>query len=333
MNNFKLLLVVVVAASILITTANATSTVSVSGLSAGAFVAVQYQVAFSSEIVGAAILAGGPYWCANNSLNKAETACMLLPSEIKLSDCYSGTAYFYSINTIDNPSNLRNHKVWLFSGTFDTVVNSGVVKKLQQYYENYGVTTANINTNYNPPAEHAYITDDFGSKCSHLGNPYINNCNFDAAGKLLTHLWGTLQKPVTVVNNSQIITIDQSQYIPHKADPKSVGLNKHAFAYIPKGCANNKAACRLHIDFHGCKQTTDDIQDTYYTKVGLNEWAESNNLIVLYPQAVSNHDNPNGCFDWWGYTDFNYANKLGIQIATVKSMADALRAPSTVIIN
>jgi len=33
------------------------------GLSAGAFFAAQFHVAFSSELIGAGIIAGGPYYC------------------------------------------------------------------------------------------------------------------------------------------------------------------------------------------------------------------------------------------------------------------------------
>jgi pimeloyl-ACP methyl ester carboxylesterase len=45
------------------------SQVSVSGLSAGAFTAVQYLVAYSGSVVGAGVVAGGPYYCAaGNSL-------------------------------------------------------------------------------------------------------------------------------------------------------------------------------------------------------------------------------------------------------------------------
>jgi len=37
------------------------SRTSVSGLSSGAFMAVQYQVAFSGSVIGSGIVAGGPY--------------------------------------------------------------------------------------------------------------------------------------------------------------------------------------------------------------------------------------------------------------------------------
>lgn len=39
---------------------------SVSGLSSGAFMAVQIEVAHSKDIVGAGIVAGGPYACAES---------------------------------------------------------------------------------------------------------------------------------------------------------------------------------------------------------------------------------------------------------------------------
>ena len=42
----------------------ATGKTTVSGLSAGAFMAVQLQVAYSASIAGAGVVAGGPYYCA-----------------------------------------------------------------------------------------------------------------------------------------------------------------------------------------------------------------------------------------------------------------------------
>ena len=53
------------------------SDVTVSGLSSGAFMAVQLHVAYSSIISGAAVYAGGPYWCAMGNLNTAMMDCMV----------------------------------------------------------------------------------------------------------------------------------------------------------------------------------------------------------------------------------------------------------------
>ena len=48
----------------------------VSGLSSGAFMAVQMHVAFSDRIAGAGVIAGGPYGCAQGSLLLALDDCM-----------------------------------------------------------------------------------------------------------------------------------------------------------------------------------------------------------------------------------------------------------------
>jgi poly(3-hydroxybutyrate) depolymerase len=48
---------------------------SVSGLSSGGFMAVQFQIAHSSIVKGAGIVAGGPYFCAQNSVITATTLC------------------------------------------------------------------------------------------------------------------------------------------------------------------------------------------------------------------------------------------------------------------
>lgn len=60
---------------------------------------------------------------------------------------------------------------------------------------------------------------------------------------------------------------------------------------------------------------------------GLNEIAEANNLIILYPQASVSKIypyNPKGCWDWWGYDDIQvtpvtywYGTKQGRQIKTI----------------
>ena len=76
------------------------------------------------------------------------------------------------------------------------------------------------------------------------------------------------------------------------------------------------ATCHVHLNFHGCEQSHSVIGTEYVVNTGLNEWAETNNIIVIYPQAVGNDflGNPNACFDWWGYAGSNYATKAGAQL-------------------
>jgi len=59
-------------------------------------------------------------------------------------------------------------------------------------------------------------------------------------------------------------------------------MQSNGYIYVPKACADG-LKCKLHISFHGCSQTLDDVDEDYVTLTGLNEVAEANNIIVLYP--------------------------------------------------
>jgi poly(3-hydroxybutyrate) depolymerase len=75
--------------------------------------------------------------------------------------------------------------------------------------------------------------------------------------------------------------------------------------------------CRLHVAFHGCLQYRQLVGDAYYANAGYNRWAATNRIIVLYPPTVASPldpFNPNGCWDWWGYTDSDFDTRSGRQI-------------------
>ncbi len=67
----------------------------------------------------------------------------------------------------------------------------------------------------------------------------------------------------------------------------------------------------------------------YVEKAGFNRYADSNNIVVLYPQSRASNlmpMNPQACWGWWGYTDTNYANRKGQQIQAVVKLAQSLSA-------
>ena len=106
--------------------------------------------------------------------------------------------------------------------------------------------------------------------------------------------------------------------------PGDPSINDVGDVYVPVSCQQG-AACRVHIAFHGGLQTLDDIGTEYATKTGFNNWADTNNIIVLYPQAKKTLANNNqGFWDWWGYTGADYAFKSGVQMAAVRAMLDRL---------
>lgn len=72
------------------------------------------------------------------------------------------------------------------------------------------------------------------------------------------------------------------------------------------------------------------IGDTLVKGVGINEWADTNNMIVMYPQWIKTAGNPKGCNDWWGYStlrgvnDPKYDEKDAPQMKAVQLMIERM---------
>src|SRR5690242_103660 len=114
----------------------------VSGLSSGAFMAVQFDIAFSSFVKGTGVIAGGPYFCAQDDVTTATTVCSCtgfscsgapdVPSLIRITDRNAGQG------SIDPTSNLARQRFYLFSGTADTIVPQRVMDSLKTQYRSEG---------------------------------------------------------------------------------------------------------------------------------------------------------------------------------------------------
>jgi len=160
-------------------------TLSLSGISSGGSMAIQVHVAHSAIFQKMASIAGPPYRCAEGEIGTALSACTIEPMLINLNLMISTTGKYYSQGEIDDPTNLANSSVWLFSGTKDTIVHTGVVKKSLEYYQHYITNSKLIQFINTIPAEHSWVTDNYGNPCGIFKKPFLNNCNYDAAGILL----------------------------------------------------------------------------------------------------------------------------------------------------
>ena len=80
----------------------------------------------------------------------------------------------------------------------------------------------------------------------------------------------------------------------------------------------------MHIAFHGCGQNRTFIGDAFARDSGYARWADANNIIVLFPQTAATPLNPQGCWDWWGYTGREYLTRKAPQILAVRRMLDQL---------
>jgi len=134
--------------------------------------------------------------------------------------------------------------------------------------------------------------------------PYISYCDYDGAGIALNWIYGTLKPRNAGTLTGKVIQFDQSAYA---SNPKSISMDTIGYVFVPAACANG-AECRLHVSFHGCLQYAGTVGTQYVDHAGYNQWADTNNIIVLYPQTINSEfspSNPNGCWDWWGYNSGN----------------------------
>jgi poly(3-hydroxybutyrate) depolymerase len=318
--------------------ANITET-SVSGISAGAYMAGQFQIAHSEIVAGAAIIAGGPYGCAESiyadimvgpaavflNLSKAINGCMLnglalwgVPDPQLLATKVRRLAEDGRIDPLDG---LLADRVYLFSGTEDHTVVPSIVAAAVEFYARLGLKPDQLKFVTNIHAGHAFVTDGEGAACGLSAKPFVVDCDYDQAGEVLAHIYGKLN-PRSETPTGAYIEFDQQPFTSELADP---GLADRGVVYVPRTCAST-ATCRVHIAFHGCAQDKAAVGDAFVHDTGFARWADTNALVVLFPQVAASTMNPQGCWDWWGYTGHDYLTRDAPQIVAVHRMLLRLAA-------
>jgi len=298
----------------------------VAGISSGGFFGVQMHVAHSSVFKGAAIYAGGVYHCAQDSVELALIECggetvngqALYQNTLAQSEAYLDQQS--AAATIDAASNLQAQPVYLWSGTKDSVVNPQEMADLNSEYLHYGARVTFDNAFV---ADHGWESPDGEVPCTTAASPYMIACAqngqvYDSEQKWLTLFFGPLSARASALHGS-LMRFDQTEFGAGAAN----SMDTNGTVYVPQPCAAG-ATCGFVVVFHGCKQGHAFIGDTFVTESGVNAWADSNKIIVLYPYAVAAPGptpyNPNGCWDWWGYDDPNYSLKSGTQTSIVYRM-------------
>jgi poly(3-hydroxybutyrate) depolymerase len=328
--------------------------ISVAGISSGAFMANQLHIAHSADIMGAAMVAGGLYGCAVEAVesdgvralaSQAVGACMKVPFMLDDIPTYkSRLEQLFVKGWIDSPDNLKRAKIYFFTGSSDQVVDSDTVKKGKELYDALGVPGSNIDfEDHSGPAAkagHSWVSKNFGGACDANASPFIDDCEYDQAGAELSAIYGPDLKPPAAAPTGRIVAFDQKEFAPGKATAAN-GLWDTGYVYVPKACEPGAAQpCRLQVVLHGCKQSAETLGDIFYTKIGVNEWADANAIVVLYPQAHAttpaelppnlwvmalDYANPEGCWNWWGYSDDRqFMTKKGVQIVAIWKMVERL---------
>ena len=328
--------------------------VSVAGVSSGAFMANQLHIAHSAGVMGAALVAGGLYGIAVESVTAqgvtasaglATWRCMKLPLVHDDVSAHKGMVEaFAAKGWIDPPSNLARSRLYVFTGGSDAFVSNAAVEKARDLYLALGVRLGNITfEDHSGPAAtagHAWVTQAYGGACSANAPPFLNACGYDQAGAELKAIYGPDLNPAAPTATGRVVPFDQAEFVPGEAALAN-GLSNTGYLYVPKACeAGAPGRCRLQVALHACTQSAETLGDRFYAHVGLNEWADSNRIVVLYPQAHAttlselpsgllrfgpSAPNPMGCWNWWGYAgDSRYLTRTGVQVDAIWRMIQRL---------
>lgn len=284
-----------------------------SGVSSGAFMAVQLQVALSAKLQGAGSVAGGLYGCAEGDSNKAVMRCMMNPKSIVTADFIERAKEEGKQRKIDPTENLKAARLYVFQSDADAVVKKEAADKLAEFFEAFG---ADVKIERAKTGAHGFPTEASGNPCEKSGAPWILNCKRDVAGEILSQLYPGLTPPSGKEPAGRLLTFEQSRYGSAKAK-----LLPEGYIYVPAACA--AGGCRLHIALHGCQMGSDRLGDQFVKQAGYNRWADANRIVILYPQAATGAQNPNGCWDWFGYTGKDYALKSGKQIQFINKLLES----------
>ena len=286
-----------------------TDRVTVSGISAGGQMAHQLHISYSDLFSGAGILASGPFGCADGSLATAMARCMgSTDTPIPVTELAESIRTAAQKGLVADTKNLNDDPVWIFHGTLDTTVAEQVNDATGQLYSEF-IPAAQIVYVNDIEAIHNFPARGHGSECTAMQPPFVGDCDYDAAGEILQHLYTGLEMPM-----SEPETAIQPVNLPGAAE---AGLSETAYLFVPPSCTGGDQTCALHLVLHGCAQSAVQVGTDFIQQSGYLAWAEANDIVLAFPQVVPGTLNPHACWDWWGYTGPEYRWRNGKQMVVV----------------
>ena len=293
--------------------------ITTSGISAGAHMAHQMHIAYSDVFSGAAIVSGGPYNCAENSIMTAMGRCMMNTDEpLPVTEFAEGIRARAAAGELADPANLANDRVWLFHGTKDSKISAQVHGSAAELYAEFIPASQIVQVN-DLETEHVFPARGRGHGCLEMEPPFVGDCDYDAAGEFLSYLYPGLTDPATEVE-TELLEVS----LPGAAD---ADLMETAYLFVPPACADGEKACALHLVLHGCAQSAETVGTDFIDQSGYLPWAETNDIVLAFPQVEKSMVapiNPHACWDWWGYTGDDYATRSGAQMIVLAEWLESL---------
>ncbi len=304
--------------------------VTVAGLSSGAYMATQAQVAYPDVFHGAALVAGGPYGCAGGKLETALGSCMKGTPAPDVTALATQARTRAAKGEIGPLSKLATARIYALHGAQDALVAPVVGHASAGFYEalkkaDPALAGMTVTDDGDRAFAHNLPITAAGDDCGKSVSPFLGHCGFDAAGEIFAKLYG---KPAHAAGTAkgELRAFDQDAY---RNDGKDAFLASSGFVYLPPDCLAGKP-CGVMVAFHGCKQNADLVGKAFVEDAGFNRWADVYDVAVLYPQtrAVFAPLNPQACWDWWGYSGENYDTRAGVQLRWLVDALHGLGLPA-----
>ncbi|HZX70297.1 MAG TPA: PHB depolymerase family esterase [Rhodanobacter sp.] len=300
------------------------------GLSSGAYMATQAQLAYPELFPNAALVAGGPYGCAGGKLETALGSCMKGMPAPDVTALVASAGKRSAVGEIGALTDLAHAHVYLLHGSADALVAPAVAAAGAHFYEQLrdgtpGLKGMQVRDDGQRAFAHNLPVVGSGDDCDKSVSPYLGHCGFDAAGEIFTRMFG---KPAHAATEprGELRTFDQDALRPDGAD---AFMAHTGYVYLPPACLAGKP-CGVMVAFHGCKQNADAVGEAFVKDAGFNRWADVYDVAVLYPQTRASFAplNPQACWDWWGYSGTNYDARQGVQLRWVVNAVRALGLPA-----
>jgi len=293
--------------------------VTVSGISSGAHMATQLHIAYSDLFSGVAMLSGGPYYCAGNSLMVAMRQCMTnTETPLPVAAIAAVVRDVAAEGKVADPANLADDRVWLFRGTRDSKISAEVHSAAAALYAEF-LPADRIRQVDDVEAEHVFPAKGRGNDCLEIVAPFVGDCGYDGAGELLGFLYPGPNEPGTEDAAGLLEVV-----LPGADEAE---LLDTAYLYVPAACAEGGQSCALHLVLHGCAQSAEAVGTDFIELSGYLPWAEANGIVLAFPQVAKSMVaplNPHGCWDWWGYTGDDYAWRSGRQMQVLADWIGSL---------
>ncbi|MEP6908555.1 MAG: PHB depolymerase family esterase [Pseudoxanthomonas sp.] len=306
------------------------SRTAVVGLSSGAYMATQVQLAYPELFPNAELVAGGPFGCADGKLDVALGSCMKGMPAPDVDALVANATKRAAAGEIGALKDLAHAHVYLLHGSVDATVAPAVAEAGAHFYQKLrdgtpGLRGMQVLDDGQRAFAHNLPVAASDGDCDKSVSPYLGHCGFDAAGEIFTQMFG---KPAHAAGEAQgeLRTFDQDALRPDGTD---AFMARTGYVYLPPACLAGKP-CGVLVVFHGCKQNADAVGESFVKDAGFNRWADVYDVAVLYPQTRASFAplNPQACWDWWGYSGADYDSRHGVQLRWVVNAVRALGLPA-----